>query len=174
MFAFFLKHFYFGFILTMVFCYQNCSDPLWEKIVAVIKKNLFMASNHFVSPNFFHKFLSVEKENFLLVQNSFFVSFALMKSLFSFSIAKIKKNLWKKLGITKFVVWWFDAKANCSKNSYGILFQKHNIKIHLFYRIFFLALKTISPNFITVLQTTKLVVENRQKVRFLKHLEDLW
>ena len=55
-----------------------------------------------------------------------------------------------------------------------ILFQKHNIKIHLFYRKKKnLALKTISPNFITVVQTTKLVVENRQKVRFFKHLEDL-
>ena len=26
---------------TMVFCYQNCSDLLWEKIVLVIKKNFF-------------------------------------------------------------------------------------------------------------------------------------
>ena len=25
----------------MVFCYQNCSDLLWEKIALVIKKNLF-------------------------------------------------------------------------------------------------------------------------------------
>ena len=24
---------------TMVFCYQNCSDPLWEKCVLVIEKN---------------------------------------------------------------------------------------------------------------------------------------
>ena len=26
--------------LKMVFCYQNCSDPLWEKIVLVIEKTL--------------------------------------------------------------------------------------------------------------------------------------
>ena len=24
----------------MVFCYQNCSDLLWEKIILVIEKNL--------------------------------------------------------------------------------------------------------------------------------------
>ena len=28
-------------IWTMVFCYQNCSDLLWEKIVVVIKKNFW-------------------------------------------------------------------------------------------------------------------------------------
>jgi hypothetical protein len=27
--------------LTMVFCYQNCSDLLWEKIVLVIEKNFW-------------------------------------------------------------------------------------------------------------------------------------
>ena len=27
--------------LKMVFCYQNCSDLLWEKIVLVIKKNFW-------------------------------------------------------------------------------------------------------------------------------------
>ena len=26
--------------MEMVFCYQNCSDILWEKIVLVIEKNL--------------------------------------------------------------------------------------------------------------------------------------
>ena len=26
-------------VLEMVFCYQNCSDLLWEKIVLVIEKN---------------------------------------------------------------------------------------------------------------------------------------
>jgi hypothetical protein len=25
----------------MVFCYQNCSDLLWEKIVLVVKKNFW-------------------------------------------------------------------------------------------------------------------------------------
>ena len=28
-------------VLFMVFCYQNCSDLLWEKIVQVIKKNFW-------------------------------------------------------------------------------------------------------------------------------------
>ena len=28
-------------LLEMVFCYQNCSDLLWEKTVLVIEKNLF-------------------------------------------------------------------------------------------------------------------------------------
>ena len=28
-------------ILEMVFCYQNCSDLLWEKIVLVIEKNFW-------------------------------------------------------------------------------------------------------------------------------------
>ena len=28
-------------LLEMVFCYQNCSDLLWEKIVLVIEKNFF-------------------------------------------------------------------------------------------------------------------------------------
>ena len=27
--------------VTMVFCYQNCSDLLWEKIVLVIEKNFW-------------------------------------------------------------------------------------------------------------------------------------
>ena len=31
----------FGAIQKMVFCYQNCSDPLWEKIVLVIEKNFW-------------------------------------------------------------------------------------------------------------------------------------
>ena len=28
-------------IAEMVFCYQNCSDPLWEKNILVIKKNFW-------------------------------------------------------------------------------------------------------------------------------------
>ena len=32
--------FHCGTVLWMVFCYQNCSDLLWEKIVLVIEKNL--------------------------------------------------------------------------------------------------------------------------------------
>ena len=28
-------------VLAMVFCYQNCSDLLWEKIVLLIKKNFW-------------------------------------------------------------------------------------------------------------------------------------
>ena len=27
--------------LVMVFCYQNCSDPLWEKIILLIEKNFW-------------------------------------------------------------------------------------------------------------------------------------
>ena len=30
-------------------------------------------------------------------------------SLFSFSTAQTEKNSWKKLGKTRFVVWWFDV-----------------------------------------------------------------
>ena len=37
--------------VSMVFCYQNCSDLLWEKIVLVIEKNFWnsrlMAENLF-------------------------------------------------------------------------------------------------------------------------------
>ena len=28
---------------SMVFCYQNCSDLLWEKIVLVIEKNFWIS-----------------------------------------------------------------------------------------------------------------------------------
>ena len=34
-------HLWFEHNITMVFCYQNCSDPLWEKIVLVIEKNFW-------------------------------------------------------------------------------------------------------------------------------------
>ena len=36
-----LKYNIFLFRLTMVFCYQNCSDLLWEKIVLVVEKNFW-------------------------------------------------------------------------------------------------------------------------------------
>ena len=39
----------------------------------------------------------------------FSLSFGPMKSLFSFSTAKNEKRSWKKLGKTRFVVWWFDV-----------------------------------------------------------------
>jgi hypothetical protein len=35
----FTCHFYFLRNALMVFCYQNCSDLLWDKIVIVIEKN---------------------------------------------------------------------------------------------------------------------------------------
>ena len=50
-----------------------------------------------------------KKTNILLVQNRFFLNFGLTKSLFSFSPPQTEKNLWKKLGKTRFVVWWFDV-----------------------------------------------------------------
>merc|ERR1711956_45068 len=43
------------------------------------------------------------------VQNSFFLNFGPMKSLFSFSSPQAEKGSWKKLGKTGFVVWWFDV-----------------------------------------------------------------
>ena len=30
-----------GLYLTMVFCYQNCSNQLWEEIILVIEKNFW-------------------------------------------------------------------------------------------------------------------------------------
>ena len=33
--------------LIIVFCYQNCSDPLWEKIVLEIKKNFWNSMQNF-------------------------------------------------------------------------------------------------------------------------------
>ena len=35
-----------------VFCYQNCSDPLWEKNVLVIEKNLFQGWRPRICKNF--------------------------------------------------------------------------------------------------------------------------
>jgi hypothetical protein len=32
-----------------------------------------------------------------------------MKSLFSFSSGQTEKNSWKKMGKTKFLVWWIDV-----------------------------------------------------------------
>ena len=77
-----------------------------------------MTSNHqttnIVSPNFFPEIfsvLAVEKENKLFIgpKQFFFFSFGPIKSLFSFSTAKTEKNLWKKLGKTRLIVWWFDV-----------------------------------------------------------------
>ena len=68
-------------------------------------------TTNFVFPNFSTNFSQLEqfkkKANFLLVQNRFFLSFGPMKSLFSFSTAKIEKKSWKKLGkkIGGLVVW---------------------------------------------------------------------
>jgi hypothetical protein len=50
-----------------------------------------------------------KKTNFLLVQNRFFLKFGPMKSLFSFSSPQTEKTSWKKLGKTRFMVWWFDV-----------------------------------------------------------------
>jgi hypothetical protein len=47
-------------------------------------------------------------ELWMFNKNRAFLSFGPMKSLFSFSTAQTEKNLWKKLGKTKLVVWWFD------------------------------------------------------------------
>ena len=30
-------------LVTMIFCYQNCSDLLWEKVVLVIEKNFWIS-----------------------------------------------------------------------------------------------------------------------------------
>ena len=65
------------------------------------------------SPIFSTNFSQLEqlkkKTNFLLVQNRFFLGLGQMKSLFSFSSTQTEKNSWKKLGKTRFVVWWFDV-----------------------------------------------------------------
>ena len=37
---------YYRLISELVFCYQNCSDLLWEKIVQVIEKNLQKFRDH--------------------------------------------------------------------------------------------------------------------------------
>ena len=41
---------------TMVFCYQNCSDILWEKFVLVIEKTFSNFSCMFLNPNNFFQF----------------------------------------------------------------------------------------------------------------------
>ena len=61
------------------------------------------------STNIFQLEQLKKKTNFLLVQNRLFLSFGPMKSLFSFSTAQTEKILWKKLGKTRLVVWWFDV-----------------------------------------------------------------
>ena len=35
-----------------------------------------------------------------------------IRNLFSFSTVQTKKKLWKNLGKTRFVVWWFDPMSS--------------------------------------------------------------
>ena len=89
------------------------------------------------SPIFFYAFFSawaVEKENkLLLVQNRFFLNCGLMKSSFSFSSGQTENNLWKKLGKTRFVVWWFDV----TNKIFFWIYQIPNLKIQNYFFSFF-------------------------------------
>ena len=67
-----LNHRKWNYCLGMVFCYQNCSDLLWEKIVLVIEKNFEIAwtiysnserSEQFlVTECFFNLFLEISQQ----------------------------------------------------------------------------------------------------------------
>ena len=62
------------------------------------------------------------KQNFHWSKNEAKNCFRDIKSLFSFSTAKIEKNTWNKLKKTKLVVWWFDVtnkvcKRDINKNT---------------------------------------------------------
>ena len=97
---------------------------LWQRAVCCQSYILFVTSNHQttnpVFPNIFSTKVSQleelkKKTNFLLVQNSFFLSFVPMKSLFSFSSGQTEKKFTEKIG------------ENKSRGEYG----KKNLKLEV-------------------------------------------
>ena len=95
---------------------------------------LFVTSNHqtknLVFTNFFHEIFSawaIEKKNqtYYWSKTGIFLSFGLMKSLFSFSFGQTEKNSRKKMGKTKFMVWWFDVTNKIDINYYSFLKEGH-------------------------------------------------
>ena len=104
-------------ILYKCYCWLSCS---WHQTTK--PRILF-------SPIFSTKFSQLEqlekKSNILLVQNRSFLSFGPMKSLFSFSSGQSENNSRKKLGKTKFVVWWFDVTNKIVINYYSFLKEGH-------------------------------------------------
>jgi hypothetical protein len=53
---------------------------------------------------------------FFLWQTEKETCFGPIRSLFSFSAAQTEKNSCKKLGKTRFVVWWFDPMSSLNKD----------------------------------------------------------
>ena len=60
------SNFYIFFLRSaeMVFCFQNCSDPLWEKKILVIEKNFLKLLEQFIQ--------TVKDQNNFLVTECFF------------------------------------------------------------------------------------------------------
>ena len=81
----------------MVFCYQNCSDLLWEKIVLVIEKNFWNSRLNF--QNFQNFYSSSERSEQFLVTECFFN--LLLEVSHIFWIRTIIIQIGKKIGIEK-------------------------------------------------------------------------
>ena len=85
---------------NMVFCYQNCSDLLWEKIVLVIKKNFFEAEHREFAKILrqLEQFIqTVKGQNNFGIQNAFF-TFS-WKFLRSNRLEQLEFKLEKIIGI---------------------------------------------------------------------------
>ena len=99
---------------------KNCRKFVW---------NTDLTSNHqttnLVFPNFFNEFFStwaVEKENKLLVQNSFFLSVLDQYFCFLFRPFKLRKKSCLKLGIARLVVWHYLMSRTRYKRNIRITF----------------------------------------------------
>ena len=85
----------------------------WKKKIEKDSVNFWHGKSHeqvivcdIKQPNHESCFPPFFPQNFLSL---IFLSFGLLKSLFSFSPVQTEKNSQKKMEETKFVVWWFDV-----------------------------------------------------------------
>jgi hypothetical protein len=116
-----LKTFFIGY-----FKQKNCRKFFWN---TDLNSYPISCSSHqttnLVFPNFFNEFFStwaVEKENKLLVQNSFFFQFWTNKNFVFFFNLQTEKKSWKKLGITRLVVWYYLMSRTRYKRNIRITF----------------------------------------------------
>ena len=96
---------------TMVFCYQNCSDLLWEKIVLVIEKNLKFEAEGREFANFLRGLFPRKKNKIVIFCGFYFKEIAPDWCHFFWKQWNFLNN-----GILLPKLFWPTVRKNCSSD----------------------------------------------------------
>ena len=114
---------------------------------------------------------------FFLWQTEKETCFGPIRSLFSFSAAQTEKNSCKKLGKTRFVVWWFDPMSSLNKDKMNFDFLPFFVN-HIIFKLPWQLLRLNAAGRPTVVQNRKnapkITLENSWNRLVILKLSTVW